>query len=442
MKKIITIILILPALWAKAQDPSYPAVPAAAGNIVAAEYWIDTDPGVGNGTAIPVSPGVDIANTVATINTTGLSNGIHRYGLRTKSADGIWSLTNIQELLVDYNPTYAQPPATITDIVAAEYFIDTDPGVGNGTQISITPGQDISNINIAANTTGLSNSTHYLFLRSKNSNGVWSLTNIHAFLVNTDFSYPPAPAAPGNIIYAEYFFDTDPGFGNGNIISITPGVDLNNVSFSANTSGLNDGTHTLFIRSLDDWSITNFVSFTKGNVLAVNLLEFTAVASGNDVLLNWQTATTELNDKMILQRSNDGVHFSDIITVKSKAVPSSYNYKDEKPFNGKNYYRIKIVDKDNVVTYSSTALVNIETNGVIALQAYPNPATDKLYLKITGTVEPGAQISICNLNGKEVIRQQLVAQNQSINLSGLSNGVYLLRFTNGHQQQTIKIVKQ
>ena len=39
------------------------------------------------------------------------------------------------------NPVYPSTPSAPTNIVAAEYFFDTDPGFGSGTNISITPGQ-------------------------------------------------------------------------------------------------------------------------------------------------------------------------------------------------------------------------------------------------------------------------------------------------------------
>lgn len=442
MKAIFSIILLLGFVSTYAQDPNYPLAPPALVNIVAAEYWIDTDPGIGNATAISVTAATDISNAVAALNTTGLSNGIHRYGLRTKGIDGKWSLTNINEFLVDHNPGYATPPSAITNIVAAEYFIDTDPGMGNGTSIAITPGQNILNIYFSANTTGLSNSTHYLVIRSKNSNGVWSLSNVVPFLVSADFSYPDAPAATGNITYAEYFFDTDPGFGNGTIIPITPGVDLANVSFAANTSALSDGVHTLFIRSLDDWSLTNFVSFTKGSVTAIRLLNFNAVANGNKVFLNWQTGTEEITDKMVLQRSDDGIHFTDIAFMNAKGTPSSYNYTDEHPFNGRNYYRLKMTDVNNENTYSRIESVYITGNDGFKVTAFPNPVTDKLQISTSTAIAPSAYITICNMEGKEMLRQSLTTTSQVINMATLSNGVYLLRVTNGQQQQTIKIVKQ
>jgi hypothetical protein len=123
------------------------------------------------------------------------------------------------------DPIYETPPAVPQNIIAAEYFINTDPGAGNGTPINITPATNISNLAVVVNTTGLpAFSTNQLYIRSKNAEGKWSITNISTFVVDIvgDPIYQAPPAAPQNIVNAEYFIDTDPGTGNGAPIAINP----------------------------------------------------------------------------------------------------------------------------------------------------------------------------------------------------------------------------
>ena len=70
---------------------------------------------------------------------------------------------------------YAQ---TNTNITNAEYFFDTDPGLGNATAITIsTPAANIASLAFNANVTPLANGMHTLFVRSKSTNGAWSVTN-------------------------------------------------------------------------------------------------------------------------------------------------------------------------------------------------------------------------------------------------------------------------
>ncbi|QLH46029.1 MAG: hypothetical protein HWD58_10605 [Bacteroidota bacterium] len=63
------------------------------------------------------------------------------------------------------------------NITQLEYFFNTDPGFGNATQASITPAANIANMNINADVTALPQGIHQLYIRSKDANGNWSVTN-------------------------------------------------------------------------------------------------------------------------------------------------------------------------------------------------------------------------------------------------------------------------
>ncbi len=85
----------------------------------------------------------------------------------------VWSLTN---RLAFIKGTVA------ANITTLEYYIDTDPGVGKATQVVLTPGQDISNYTFNVNVSSLAaNSTHNLFVRVKDTYGVWGFTNVVSF---------------------------------------------------------------------------------------------------------------------------------------------------------------------------------------------------------------------------------------------------------------------
>lgn len=282
-------------------DPPYPSPPVAAQNIVAAEYFVDTDPGTGNGQAISISPGVNLADVAATVNTAGLTNGVHRLYIRAKNNEGSWSITNVRDFNVDSDPVYPAAPVAPQNIIAAEYFIDTDPGVGNAQAISISAGTDLSNLSASVNTTGLTNGVHRLYVRTKSNEGLWSLTNVRDFNVDSDPAYPDAPAAVQNIIAAEYFVDTDPGPGAGTPIAVTPGADLSNVAASISTAGLSNGSHNLFIRTKNQegkWSITNYATFFT-DMLSVtpDTIEFgnvpTAVTVERELIIKNNSAASQ-----------------------------------------------------------------------------------------------------------------------------------------------------
>ncbi len=440
MKSILTSLLLCSVLTAAAQDPVYPPASPVTTAIAAAEYYIDTDPGFGNGVAIITGTGVDLPAIVASINTTGLSNGVHRLALRTRSVEGIWSLTLVQEFLVDFDPSYTASPPAISNIVAGEYFIDTDPGFGNGIAVVTGSGQQLADVIASINTTGLITGEHYVGIRTKNADGNWSLTNVHKFLVDDDFAYPPAPAAPGAITYAEYFFDTDPGFGNGTSITITPGTDLSNINFTANTTTLADGMHTLFIRSKNDWSITNYTSFLKGTPLPLDFIFFTAVASGNDALLNWQTENEINTSHFDIEWSRDGRNFVKIGEERSLNTPGTHHYRyvHLSPGEGRSYYRLKQVDQDNLFKYSNTAIINIDNLQRPLL--YPNPASDLITLKNVN-VSGIAALQITDAQGRLVMQVNTLTGLQ-YDISKLASGNYRLTiFKKDGTSENIPFVK-
>ncbi|MBS1783504.1 MAG: hypothetical protein JSS78_10595, partial [Bacteroidetes bacterium] len=97
--------LLLALCWVQVRaqtNPPYPTAPTAPQNIIAAEYFIDTDPGLGNGTSISITPGVNLSNKTVAINTAGLVNGVHRVYLRTKSGEGNWSMANVKDFIVNF----------------------------------------------------------------------------------------------------------------------------------------------------------------------------------------------------------------------------------------------------------------------------------------------------------------------------------------------------
>lgn len=426
-------------------DPAYPLNPAPQ-NITAAEYFIDTDPGFGNGTAISITAAVDINNLIAAVNTTGLSAGTHRIYIRSRNNEGRWAITNQKDFIVDFDPAYPTAPAAPQNITQMEYFINTDPGIGNGTAISITPALNINNLIAGINTSSLSpGTTNRLYLRSRNNEGSWSITNIGTFVVDivNDPVYPPAPPAPGNITYAEYFFDTDPGFGNGTLIAITPGVDINNLTISTNTASLPAGTHRLFVRSFDDWSITAVQSFNILSALPLRFLSFTAAGSNDDVLLNWDTDNEDNTSHFDVEFSTDGRVFTKIGEVKAMNTAGTHQYRfvHVSPAGSVLYYRIKQVDQDGKFEYSSIARVNMSKADKIILS--PNPAQNEAVL-LFGKPSAKTNLRVLNGSGQVVLQHQINegTRQYRVDISKLPSGIYIIELNNNQKTEVIKLVKQ
>ncbi|RLD21948.1 MAG: hypothetical protein DRI69_02660 [Bacteroidetes bacterium] len=229
-------------------------------NLVNAEYFIQTDPGIGNATPVSFTPDDTISQSFM-FNTTGLTPGEYWVFVRVQDVNGTWSIANASKFYVfDPNPPVLLPPSL--PIVAAEYFFDEDPGPGNGNPIDVVDGDTISNLSDIS-TVGLEPGQHWLFIRTRDSLGVWSLAHDHQFHVS-DTTPPSQPVPSPPLAAYEYFFDTDPGTGNGQTIPYTSPGDSIDWTTSIQVADLDTGWHYLYIRALDSariWSIAGRKSF-------------------------------------------------------------------------------------------------------------------------------------------------------------------------------------
>jgi len=181
----------------------------ASASLSASEYFFDTDPGVGNGTALAVTPGDSILFS-GSMNTTGLPNGFHFLYIRSKDANGTWG---IDERRMFYIQSGA---ASSPSLAAAEYFFDTDPGVGNGTSLTVIAGDSIlysGSISAGALPVGF----HFLYIRAKGLDNKWGLAERRMYYIQSAATLAPI------LVAAEYFVNTDPGFGSATPITVTPG---------------------------------------------------------------------------------------------------------------------------------------------------------------------------------------------------------------------------
>ncbi|MBK7888748.1 MAG: thrombospondin type 3 repeat-containing protein [Bacteroidetes bacterium] len=162
------------------------------GQIYRAEYYFNTDPGHGNGTAIAFTQS-DTVSYIGSIQVpVSLPDGFHYLYIRTRDIDGKWSHAERRNFYVKT----LIPPADPLKIIAAEFFIDTDPGVGNGTAIPVSPSDSAVNVNAIIQLPSFGNGTRKLCIRTQDSNGIWSLQEIRTFAGITTPDVTISPVGP------------------------------------------------------------------------------------------------------------------------------------------------------------------------------------------------------------------------------------------------------
>ncbi|MEQ8473393.1 MAG: cadherin domain-containing protein [Marinoscillum sp.] len=202
------------------------------------EYFLDKDPGFGEGIILSLVDGV----ADFTLNLDGIASGIHVLYSRARDDKGKWSMTNRIPIIVTQQPA---------EIQLIEYSIDNDPGFGNGTQFSQT-GIDGSMAFIIP-LSGINAGVHVLKLRAMTTDGRWGHTQTSLFIKQDIQS---------EVEYVEYFIDNDPGFGQGILIEAQSGqIDMN-----ISMDDLSNGLHRLYLRAGtqdNQWSHTTVYPFYR-----------------------------------------------------------------------------------------------------------------------------------------------------------------------------------
>lgn len=220
------------------------------------EYFIDNDPGYGLGQIVPVTPGSSVTASLSIPLEANLPLGFHKLFIRAQDSNNQWSLVRSQNFFKTSSEAVAND-----DVVALEWFIDTDPGFGQANAISFSPGSQ-ETVSIAITLPNeLPIGFHKFHIRAKDAFGTWSMVQNQNFFKTNEL-----PTIQ-NIARLEYFLGADPGFGMATEIPVTPGTSVSLGNFVYTISGATPlGANQLTIRARDTqgkWSIVANKTFVN-----------------------------------------------------------------------------------------------------------------------------------------------------------------------------------
>lgn len=180
-------------------------------------------------------------------------------------------------------------------------------------------------------------------------------------------------------------------------------------------------------------------------ILPINLTSFDAHKNGEVSQLAWITASEQNNKGFEIHRSKNGLNWTKIGFVESKALKGTnkssliYNYTDEQPLPGINYYRLKQTDLNGNFVFSKTVVVRFNNlTNVIAV--YPNPTRDVVNIK---GLQGGEMLYVLDFTGRRLLRQRAGKEMEKINLSQYGTGLYqiIVRDLNG-TNLSFKVLKR
>ncbi len=272
---------------------------------------------------------------------------------------------------------------------------------------------ELANMNLAS-TTGFTNVLGLFTHAIPNPTALPIGLNINGTIINDMLDYGYWTLTPNSTIASGDFTITlnERGATNaggaassyGVLTRINSSLDWQSVGTHDNsTQSVSGGTVTA-VRSALSLSSDYGIGFpTSGIALPLELLSFNAELNKNVVDLTWATASEQNSDYFTIERSHDGIHFTELMKVKAAGYSThELNYKtvDEHPLLGISYYRLKQTDFDGSYKYSLIDQVNYQlTNFNFAI--IPNPTTiDNLNLNISGAKDSEITINLIDASGK------------------------------------------
>lgn len=162
-------------------------------------------------------------------------------------------------------------------------------------------------------------------------------------------------------------------------------------------------------------------------------------------VITWGTTSETDCQGFELQKSIDGRTWTTIAYVASKAEGGNsisaleYESIDYNPVVGRNIYRVKQIDLDGTFGYSRDVVVN-HANIKNSIVLYPNPASQSVNLRgLSGE----NTIELIDVLGRKLINETRDGDNQSIDISSVAAGNYILNVIDANGQLTsFKLVKE
>jgi len=185
------------------------------------------------------------------------------------------------------------------------------------------------------------------------------------------------------------------------------------------------------------------------SILPVELRSVQVTAKGDKLMVNWKTVSEQNNAGFEVQRSTDNRNFTTIDFVEGKGttdVEQSYNYADsDVKVNQIYYYRLRQIDFDGSFKYSSIVSAQIEKEGFVVSEFYPNPSNSKqVSLDINVEEDISVTAVVFDTQGKEVAVKNIavIAGNNktTLDLSNLTKGMYFAKISNSNSTEYRKIV--
>jgi hypothetical protein len=179
------------------------------------------------------------------------------------------------------------------------------------------------------------------------------------------------------------------------------------------------------------------------NPLPVKLTSFTVMLLGDHVTLNWSTATQLNFSHFEVEHSINAEVWSTVGSIQGEGTTNElneYTFDHSSPHNGKNYYRLRMVDLDATSEYSPIESVNVSAKSIFTVS--PNPAKGGvIHYEMNFTPMEGDQLVVYDLMGGHVLTSRVSMFTKELTLpNSLAKGTYLVRYNGQAVNQVVRLI--
>ncbi|MEZ4774705.1 MAG: right-handed parallel beta-helix repeat-containing protein [Bacteroidia bacterium] len=248
-------------------------------------------------------------------------------------------------------------------------------------------------------------------------------------------------------------------FGDPEFINGISGIsDVNDFLISAGSPLINRGVNVgatsdyfdtpLAYNEVPDIGIAEFGS-AIGDQFPVEWLSFTGSPDYllKKIDLKWATARESNNSGFEVQRSVDQLVFEDLFSVTAvgnSTKTTEYTAEDIDPIEGDMYYRIKQIDFDGAVAYSSVIKINYDPGKNQGIAVFPTQLPVGSTITITVPVEGTTTViaRIFDTNGRKLASKQIRTESGMVKYripDFIPEGYYILSVKVGMEQRSFQI---
>lgn len=203
------------------------------------------------------------------------------------------------------------------------------------------------------------------------------------------------------------------------------------------------GTPTVSRSGLTGWS--NFgLGGGSVNPLPVEMLEFFAICSSQNIEILWSTASETNSSHFTVEYSLDAVNWNYLGSVRAAGNSNSLlNYKFSSNQKEAAYFRLIQVDFDGKEAIYGPILNPCKDVSKLLTKVYPNPFHQEINLIVDDAQNEFFVIEIFDINGRILERKEFSNQSHVVlSTQNYSEGVYSLRLITRSKTEVFKLIKQ